>query len=98
MSTELICTAEFTAKPNRVEKLIEELSKLIPLTKQESGCLRYEMHRDLEDLNKVLMIERFKDKAAFDVHCSTEYIKKFKEKHAPDLVEDVKFGLYSEVS
>jgi hypothetical protein len=52
MAKEIVCTAEFIAKPNMLEKLIEELSKLIPLTKQEPGCLRYEMYRDLENPNK----------------------------------------------
>ena len=98
MSKEYICTAEFTAKPGMIGKLIEESAKLVPLSRKEEGCLRYEMHSNLERSDVVFFIERFKDKAAFDVHATTPYIRNFVDNVVPVLVKDMKFGAYCDIS
>ncbi|MBY0377253.1 MAG: antibiotic biosynthesis monooxygenase [Gammaproteobacteria bacterium] len=97
MNTEFVCTAEFTAKSNMIEKLIAELSKLIPLARKEPGCLRYEMHRCLENPDVVFFIERYKNKAAFDFHCATDYVKNIVDEQIPALVEKAEFRIYSEI-
>ncbi|NNM58478.1 MAG: antibiotic biosynthesis monooxygenase [Legionellales bacterium] len=97
MHTEFVCTVKFTAKLNRVDMLIRELGKLIPLTKKEEGCIRYEMYQSLEHSDVVFIFERFKNEAAFNFHRTTEYVKSFMDNQAPNLVEQVKFTRYEEI-
>ena len=96
-STALVCIAEFTPKPGMTDQLIETLSQLIPLTKKESGCVRYELHQGVDDKNLITFIDRFADRAAFDHHCNTDYINKYFYDILPGLTDNIKITLYNEL-
>lgn len=98
LSHEVICIAEIKAKSGMVEALLTELAKLIPLSKQESGCVRYEIHQSVEDENLITFVDRFKDMKAFNFHCETNYIKKYFDDIIPKLADDIKISLYKEIT
>ena len=50
----LTIVAHVIAKPESVELVKAELKKLIPITRQEEGCLQYDLHRDNDDPNHFL--------------------------------------------
>lgn len=98
LNTELVCTAEFTAKPGLVEALIEEAAKLITPSRKEPGCLRYELHKSLEHSDVIYFIERFQNRDAFDQHSTMPYIKDFFDNVVPRLVKETKFAMFHEIS
>jgi quinol monooxygenase YgiN len=95
---ELVCTSEFTAKPNKVEKLVDALAQLIPLSRKEAGCIRYEMHRSTNNPDVVFFIERFKNQEAFDSHLNTPYVKNFVANEMPLLVDNLELKFYHEIT
>lgn len=98
MTSECIYTAEFIAKPGMIDELISVLSALIEPTRQEDGCLRYELNQDVEHPDRVLFIEKFRNKAAFDVHMNSSYVRHFADNQLPHLVQQVTFKAYRELS
>lgn len=96
--TELVCSAEFRAKAGMTKQLIGELKKLVHHTRQESGCLRYELHQCIEQPDLLFFVERFKDKAAFDAHGNMPYIISFRKEVVPFLVEQATTRTYEELS
>ncbi|PYV92688.1 MAG: hypothetical protein DMG05_03740 [Acidobacteria bacterium] len=41
---EIVCIAQFTAKPGKETEFIEALHRLIGPTRKETGCIRYELN------------------------------------------------------
>lgn len=95
---EIVCVAELTAKEGMVDILLENLLALVPLSKSEPGCLRYELHQNLENTNMLTFIDRFKDQDAFDQHCEASYIKKYFDEIIPGLTDDIKISIYREIN
>jgi len=79
-----------------LNKLEEELKKLIPLTRGENGCLDYTMNYSGECKNTIIMIEQFKDKEAFDHHTQQSYLNEFIKK-LPDLIEEASVHLCRDI-
>jgi quinol monooxygenase YgiN len=50
---------------------------LIAPSRQEPGCLVYELHVDPEDPGKFMFYEKFKDQAALDVHLASPHFHNF---------------------
>src|SRR5262249_16768799 len=48
----------------------------IAATKQEPGCLAYELNRDADDPTAYVMFEKFKNVAALEDHLKQEHTKK----------------------
>ncbi len=51
-----------------LEAVIEELPNHITLTRQETGCLVFEVSQDNDDLNRFYVYEEFANKKAFELH------------------------------
>lgn len=54
-------------KTNR-QVILDELKKHIDLTRQESGCLIFQITQDNSDVDKFWVYEEFVNKEAFDFH------------------------------
>ncbi len=91
--SQIVVIAHFTAKPGREAELSTFLQSLVAPTREEPGCLRYEVNQDLEDPGTFTFVETFADREAFDAHCSMPYIGKLFEK-LPLLVEKQYIGLH----
>jgi quinol monooxygenase YgiN len=50
------------------DELGSELRALVAPTRQEPGCLAYELHRDPKEPQKFMFYEKFKDQDAFTAH------------------------------
>jgi quinol monooxygenase YgiN len=94
------CVARFLAKNGMADELAESLRKLIPYTLSEEGCMGYELTCEIEysgaDGKKwdVCLIEKWKSRADFDLHCRMPYIVDFFENTAAVLVEKSDVRLY----
>lgn len=74
---EVTVVARVVAKPDCVEELKAELLKLIEPTREETGCLRYNLHQDNQDPTLFLFYETWKDADCLEKHMNTEHFKKY---------------------
>jgi quinol monooxygenase YgiN len=74
------------AKPGKRTALTEGLRLLIPLTRNESGCLDYQIHQSTSDPDNFFIYEHWKSEESFDFHMQTQYVVEFLSRQE-DLVE-----------
>jgi len=96
-TTQVVCVAEFLAKPGKTDELIAALHVLMEPTHQEKGCLRYELNQRTDDPRWITFIEKWSDKPTFDKHCAMPYITHYFDDVRPNLVEDFVVKLYEEI-
>ncbi|RRW70208.1 antibiotic biosynthesis monooxygenase [Pantoea dispersa] len=94
------CVARFLARNGKLDELIQSLQKLIPDTLAESGCMGYDLTREIQYAGShgeawdICLIETWKSREDFDLHCASPYITHFFEHTAPLLVEKSDVRLY----
>ena len=64
--------------------------KAVRLTKLETGCIAYDLHRDLTDPNSFLMYEIWASEAALTAHFKESHLREFLQTTADFLVEPIK--------
>ncbi len=97
-TVQLVCVASFVAKNGKEDELAKALAGLMPLTRREEGCIRYELNRNLENPRRFTMVEKFNDDAAFEVHKNAAYVKEVVGNLIPGLVEESRVELYREIT
>jgi quinol monooxygenase YgiN len=80
----IILNVHIEALEGRQEDLACELIALLAPTRQEQGCIAYELHRDFENDKKFMFYERFVNQAALDLHLKAPYFQKFVEYRKTD--------------
>jgi len=83
---ELKIVAIMTVKPDAVQKILPIFQALVTGSQEEEGCIFYNLHQDINDSNKYIMLEEWKSQAAIDFHNNTEHYKTFKEA-SKDMIE-----------
>ncbi|MCE9625843.1 MAG: antibiotic biosynthesis monooxygenase [Deltaproteobacteria bacterium] len=74
-SKTLRVVALFKAKPEQVEALKNFLAKLMPPTRQERGCLRYELHQNNADPTDFAFIEEWENDTSLDAHLKSPHVE-----------------------
>ncbi|OKL45075.1 putative quinol monooxygenase [Pseudovibrio exalbescens] len=87
MSDKIVIVATITAKAGEYENLKAELLKLIEPSREEPGNISYELYRDKDNDNTLVMIEQFESEAAFEKHAVSEHFTGFVEASKPFLAE-----------
>jgi quinol monooxygenase YgiN len=67
--------ATFQAKPGKEAELKSVLIGLVAPTRQEAGCLNYDLHTLPEDPAKFLFHENWTSKAHLDAHLKNTHIQ-----------------------
>jgi len=67
--------ATFQAKPGKEAELQKALISLVAPTRQEAGCLNYDLHRQPEDPAKFLFHENWTSKAHLDAHLKNTHLQ-----------------------
>jgi quinol monooxygenase YgiN len=93
---EIVCVAQFTAKPGKEDDLVKALHGLMAATHKEKGCSRYELNQSIDNPRVITFIEKWASKEDFDKHCNMPYIKEYFQK-APQLVEAQSVTLHKEI-
>lgn len=78
--------AKIRVRKGKADELVQLLKDILPSVKKEKGTLFYTVNRDRTDPDVVVVIERYKNDAAFQSHSSTPYLAGLFEK-AQALVE-----------
>ena len=70
----LTVIATFQARPGKEAELKKALIGLVAPTRQEAGCLNYDLHISPEDPAKFLFHENWTSQAALDAHLQSAHI------------------------
>ncbi len=69
--------AKIPVKEGKFEEAVALLKELMLQVKKEEGTLFYTINRSQANPNTIVVMERYKDKAALDAHSSSPYFKAF---------------------
>ena len=68
--------ATFQARPGKEAALREALFSLIAPTRQEAGCVSYDMHVSADDPAKFLFYENWRSKEVLETHMRSPHLQK----------------------
>ncbi|PWW39468.1 quinol monooxygenase YgiN [Idiomarina loihiensis] len=66
--------AKISPKTDQFDNCLERIQAIVPDTREEPGCLRFEVYCD-KDSQNIFLIERFTNTAALDSHYAKDYTK-----------------------
>ncbi len=82
---EIILTYSVTSKPECKETLEKAIEALAMASRLETGCLLYAVHRDVQDGDHFVLIERWASSKALEEHIKTDHFVAY-EKISSSLV------------
>jgi quinol monooxygenase YgiN len=69
--------AKIPIKEGKVEEAVKAFKDLMVQVAKEEGTLSYTLNRNQSNPNVLVVMERYKDKAALEAHSSSTYFKAF---------------------
>lgn len=85
---ELKIVAIIKVKPECTQDILPVFQAVVTGSQEEEGCISYNLHQDVSDSTKFVMIEEWKSQDAIDIHNNTEHYKTFVDASA-DMVESL---------
>ena len=82
---ELTVTVRVKAKPGKEAELEKAWRAIIGPTHNEAGCLKYVLHRAVDDPGLMISIERWTSKEAIDQHMAAPHVQALLSR-VPELV------------
>ena len=70
----LTILAQITANPGQEDLLRSELEKLVPITRAEAGCIRYDLHRDNENPGFFVFYETWESRELWQAHMNSPHL------------------------
>ena len=83
MPRPLTIVAIFQANPGCEDDLANALQKLVAPTLVETGCLNYDLHRDLEVPGRFLFHENWATRPHWEAHMDSPHLRHHKETSGP---------------
>ncbi|SLN16973.1 putative quinol monooxygenase YgiN [Roseovarius albus] len=73
----LTIVAHITAKPGQESLVRSELEKLVPVTREETGCLQYDLHSDNENPSHFMFFENWKSRELWQTHMNAPHLSAY---------------------
>lgn len=73
----LTIVANIKAKADKIELVKSELLKLINITREEEGCINYDLHQDNENPAHFLFYENWESRDLWQTHMSNQHLKDY---------------------
>ena len=70
----LTILAQITANPGQEDLLRSELEKLVPITRAEAGCIRYDLHRDNENPGFFVFYETWESRELWQANMNAPHL------------------------
>ena len=80
--SELTVIAHITTVPEKTEQFVEIFSENIINVHEEPGCLHYTLHRNTEEPEKLVVVERWTSAEALAEHAAAPHMGAMREKTA----------------
>jgi len=77
MSNVLTIIARIEAKPGKIDLVKTALIKLIEPTRQEQGCLQYDLQQDNENPNVFMFYESWQSRTLWQTHMNNDHLKAY---------------------
>ncbi|MFC1835731.1 putative quinol monooxygenase [Thermodesulfobacteriota bacterium] len=94
----LTVVAGIKAKPGMEDRVREAVMALVPPTREEEGCINYDLHVSLDDKSVLVLYENWTSKKALDEHLEMPHLRDFLGKADDLLAEPVEITLWEMVS
>ncbi len=94
---QLTVIARIKAKADKIEETKEMLLGLIGPTRQEAGCINYDLHVHQEDPSLFVFYENWTSKEALDKHLEMPYLVAAGERGEELLDEPVEITLWNPI-
>lgn len=75
----LTIVAHIHTQPDKVDLVQNELSKLIPITRAEPGCIQYDLHQDNDNPSHFLFFEQWESRALWQAHMTAPHLAAYLE-------------------
>jgi quinol monooxygenase YgiN len=93
----LTVVATVKAKPGQEARLRQDLLSLIPTTRQEPGCLNYDLHVATDNPASFLFHENWMSKRHLDDHLARPHLQAFLAKAGDLLAEPPQITLWEKI-
>jgi quinol monooxygenase YgiN len=94
MESTLTVVAEILAKPGKEEQVKVALMKLVEPTRNESGCVQYDLHQCLNEPGRFLFFANWKSESDLTEHLQTPHIQEAVSALEPIMSEPLKISKY----
>lgn len=98
MSDQVTLVAVIKATPGQEEELGRRLAALVAPTREEEGCINYDLHRSADDAAVWMLYENWRSQADLDAHFKTPYLQDFLARQGEVLAEEMDIRLFSMTS
>lgn len=71
----VVLIAKNTVKEGLQEKFLEIAKEMIARTREEAGCISYDLASDQNDTQVFYFIEKYQDEKAVEFHRATDYFQ-----------------------
>jgi quinol monooxygenase YgiN len=85
------------ARPDQVDELKKVLRQLATASRQENGCVDYEVLQNTVDLCDFTLVESWSTEAALDAHLTTSHVQEAFSKGLPLLAKEPDSRRYSSI-
>ena len=86
------------AKPGQGTALGGLLAELAPISREEAGCIDFELHSSVDNPDLWFVYENWKSREDLDQHFKTPHLLHFAEASAPLLDGDMDLRLFTKVA
>ena len=76
--SQLTIVANITAKPDAIERVRSALDKVIEITRQEEGCLQYDLHQDNENPAHFMFFENWESREHWQEHMNAPHLQEYR--------------------
>ena len=66
---------EENIKEGQKDAYIAHMSEMIRLTKEEDGCIAYDLYESIDGSGEIVMVELWESKEALDAHIQSDHFK-----------------------
>ena len=87
MKSALTIVARIEAKKDSVEFVKSELLKMVEPTRNEAGCLQYDLHQDNDNPEVFLFFENWQSRELWQDHMASKHLAAYKSATAECVVE-----------
>jgi quinol monooxygenase YgiN len=92
-SQEVTLIVKFQVKSDQIELFTQRLIRQTELSRQESGCVIFNVHQSNQNPQTFWLYEKWQDQAALDFHFAQSYTKELFEFFKTSLETPVEAGL-----
>ena len=90
----VVLAVTWIAKVGQEAEVVSIFSKLTEASRQEPGCVTFQVHRHKTEPRRFFIYEQYKDDAALEAHRATPHFLQYARKELPRVAERVEGVVY----